>query len=620
MNDSRRLSFSEAIAVALSCRNDKSFLLWGNEILTYGTLLDRIARLSTYYRENGIACGDRLVIASRNDSASITIFLSLLVNGITAIMIDPALPAAAAKQLLERVQPRLLFADDDIAAGWDCGGEVRMIKIRKEVGRAGALFSRLMGRDNSASEQDPGTYPAMLKKVQAYLPKERVDPETTAYIVFTSGTTSQPKGVEITHGALCSHLITLSREFGYTSASRILNILPLHHVDGLVQGPLAALWNGALVSRPTSFSINRIPQLLDRVYSERITHFISTPTMLALILRYGGDCADSFRTEDFKFIVSAAAKLNSSLWSEFEDRFGVMVVNLYGLTETVTGSLFAGPRKETRKIGTVGVPVDCEAIIVDGQGAPVAWGERGELLLRGPHLMRGYFDDTASTDAVIRSGWLHTGDLAERDSSGFFRIIGRLKNVIISGGTNVYPDEVTEVIARHPAVVEAVTFGVEDEVWGERVFSCVVLIKGSSVEIEDLFSYCRTALSPAAMPDRIILLSDLPKGPAGKVIISEARELAMASLSQSSIADEMMSSIDATVLRIAGACLNLPVTTLSSASNAQNTPGWDSLAHLELIVAVEKAFSVRLDPVDILSIESLGDLCRVVGEKRVESL
>src|SRR3989304_2239587 len=184
-------------------------------------------------------------------------------------------------------------------------------------------------------------------------PQERVGQAADAYIIFTSGTTSRPKGVRISHGALFFHLDTLSRQFGISQDARILNLLPLNHADGIVQGPLSAFYNRATVYRPFEFSIQRINDLLDAIYRERITHFVSVPAMLSLIHRLGPGHEAALNKGELKVVISTAPQLERGLWEGFEKRFGIMVTNVYGLSETVAGGLFSGPG-ESHRIGTVG--------------------------------------------------------------------------------------------------------------------------------------------------------------------------------------------------------------------------------------------------------------------------
>ena len=395
-------------------------------------------------------------------------------------------------------------------------GTVLGVDIKRRAG----ILRRLFSKEPVDSDV---TYPLILGRFEAGELPSRIDPETDAYILFTSGTTNAPKGVRISHRALCAHLATLSKVYGYSPESRILNILLLSHADGIIQGPVVTFFTTAQLFTPFRFSISKITDLLDAVYHHRISHFICVPTMLALILRFAAEEKDAFATNDFRLIGSCGAQLEADLWQGFETNFGVRIVNVYGLTETVVGGIFAGPDAESHKIGNIGKPVDCEARIVDENGLDLPPGEAGELWLRGGNIMSGYFDAPEGTAEAFSGEWFKTGDIASCDSEGIYRIIGRKKEIIISGGVNIHPEEVSEVLNKHPQVSEAVTFGLPAEDWGEKVVSAVVVCDQSVCE-EELILFCRTNLEEVKVPDTIAILETLPRGRSGKVQIAAIKE------------------------------------------------------------------------------------------------
>jgi long-chain acyl-CoA synthetase len=353
--------------------------------------------------------------------------------------------------------------------------------------------------------------------------------------------------------------------------------------------------------------VQALQPFLDTIYSQRVTHLVAVPTMLALIARFGRGLEDCFKTEDFRFVVSAAARLEAHLWIEFETRFQTRVVNVYGLTETVTGSLFCGPDEATRRTGTLGKPVDCRARVVGADGQDVPPGEEGELRLAGPHLMAGYWLEPEATAAVLQDGWLATGDRVRQDADGFYHLTGRAKSVIISGGHNVAPEEVAEVLNAHPGVREACVLGVEEPDWGEAVVACVVVDAG--VEAEALQRHCHAHLSAYKMPARFVFLDALPKGPSGKVQLEAVRGLMAARPDAESGAG---GSIAQQVTALAARCFRVAPAELSPASGPHNTLGWSSLANLEFIVALEKAFGIAIGTRDVMTLTTLGDATQIV--------
>jgi long-chain acyl-CoA synthetase len=597
-----RSAIHSVFEAAKAVKPGKPLLVASSGTLTYGALVERAGRIAALLKKNGISPGDRAIVSSADDIEAVAAFLGCLRSGVAAVMLDSGLPEREARALVSAARAGCAFVDPD-KRGW-VDRVPHVFGLGKAATKAGML-GRLLKK--GADE-----FPAFLEGIEPVDPPQEIDDGLDAYIMFTSGTTSRPKGVRISHRALFSHLATLSRQFGIDEGSRILNVLPLSHADGLIQGPVSALYNRVTVYRPFDFSLQRLTDLLDAVYRERITHFIAVPSILAIINRLGHGHEDSFATGDLKDVISTAGYLEKGLWEGFEKKFGVRVSNVYGLTETVAGGLFSGPLNADHRVGTVGRPVDCEALIVseDGSSAPI--GVPGELLLRGSNIMTGYFDDDEATAEALRGGWLHTGDIALRDQDGFFTIAGRKKNIIVSGGLNIQPEEVTEVLVEHPGVAEAVTFGVEDPVFGEAVVSCVALAPGSSAGQAELAQWCRVRLAHYKVPQRVHIFPELPKGRSGKVIVEEAKGMAIEANGAEKKAD---GGLRERVLSAAAETFRTSASELSEFSTPADVAGWDSLAHLQFVVALEEAFGVRLDPADIIRIDSIGEAERIVRGK-----
>jgi long-chain acyl-CoA synthetase len=319
-------------------------------------------------------------------------------------------------------------------------------------------------------------------------------------------------------------------------------------------------------------------------------------------------------------VISTAAYLDEGLWRRFEERFEVPVVNVYGLTESVCEALYCGPDPATRRIGTIGKPIDCEARIVGESGDDVEPGSAGELILRGDNVMRGYFRMPEETAEVLKDGWFYTGDLAATDEDGFFRIVGRKKSVIITGGVNIYPEEVTTVLRAIPGVLDAVTFGMPDETWGERVVSCVVPVPGRALCVDGIAAQFVERASREKLPLEIHLADDLPRGPAGKVVLAEVKAMIEQLRLQPAraLGSGGRTDVQETVFAVAGSTFKTDVRALSLDSDTGNTPDWDSLAHIEFLHALETVFEVRMAPRDVTDIVSLRDAVRVVEAKLAE--
>jgi long-chain acyl-CoA synthetase len=613
-------SLQEAFRLVLAAtRPGRTFLVFDDgghpAELTYGALAERCARLGALWRSWGLGPGARVFVASRDDSATVALVLGCLAHGLSAVVGSAEARPGEVEHLLGVARPAAAFVDEAQCREWPLAGVQHVVPISSGGRRGGSLFSKLLGR--KSAPEGAAAYPALLESLEPLPapPPDALADAGEAYVLFTSGSTSRPKGVSISRRSLLAHARTLGRQLGYTAESRLLDVLPLHHTDGLIHGCLTAWLHGATALRPLAFRVTAAGELLDAVYTHRATHFITVPTALAILERCADDFADAFRTADFRCVVSSAGYLDERLWQRFQERFGVRVANIYGLTETVVGGLFCGPDEASFRMGTVGRPVDCRVRVVDESGADAAPGQPGELLLAGENLMTGYVDDAAASAEALRGGWLRTGDIVTLDADGLVRIVGRRKNIVITGGLNVHPEEVSEALRGLPGVADAAAFGVEDATFGEVVAACVVAEKNAGLSVEELVAGCRQRLSPYKVPRLLELVPALPKGPSGKVIVAQARELLAHAAAGRAGAGTARGDVPGQLTAIAARVFRLAPGQLSPASVPGNTPGWDSFAQLALVAELEAAFGIRLATADVLGLRSLGDAVRIVRER-----
>ena len=593
---------------------DKACVVLGDQVLHYGGLLDLMRRTGEMFTELGIAMGARIVICSDHEMETLALYLAAMRLGVTPALIDPQSSADEARVLVRAARAQALFGDDRMlaAGGFEAdlepGGHVVPVRPLAHWGRA-RLFA------GSAGVSDD-SYPARLQRHSGDLALPVVPGDTSAFILFTSGTTSRPKGVEVSHAAVRAHMATMHRQYGYDETCRVINGLPLHHSDGINHGPVNIVAAGGTLLRTGPFSVQRLPGILGLVTQHAATHMITVPTVLSLISRLGDAFTDSFRTPHFRFVSSTAGPLEPGLWRGFEARFGTMVVNAYGLTETVCEGFYCGPTPETRRIGTIGKPIDLDVRIIDAAGRDVADGEMGELILRGSCVMKGYFDAPEETAAVLREGWLYTGDLAVRDADGFYNITGRKKNVVITGGVNVYPEDVSRTILQMPGITDAVTLGVPDPTFGERVVSCIT-VDGAAVTPGDVIAFCREHLAREKVPSHVYLIDEMPRGPAGKIALPQVKSLVAALEAEREQAARAAggatralgtrAAVEQQVLEIAARCFQVDVGALSLDAEPETTEGWNSLAHMDFLLALEAAFGVQIAPEAMLDIVTLGD-------------
>lgn len=587
----------------------KNIFISGETDLTYGDFVSSAKKIFSLLRKFDLKPGDRAMISSNDDIIISTLFLAIMRAGITPIIIDPETKDHRFRHLAEMAKPKLIIADSGLLDIWHLNKEARVVSINMKTGFLDILFGQRKLQSN-----DKNDFRELIEMLDPIEPPASIDFSTDAYVLFTSGTTSSPKGVRITHENLFFHLQTLSRQFAYRNDSKILNILNLAHADGIIQGPVIAMANGATLFRPMQFNIPQIADLIDTIYRDRITHWVAVPTMLSLVYKLCQEQKDAFITDSFKFIISTGSFLEEKLWKNFENYFSVSLINIYGLTETVIAGLFCGPDASSRKIGTVGKAVDCSIKIVDEDLRELPPGEPGELYFKGKNVTPGYFNDPAATNAVINDGWFATGDIASIDEEGFVQIRGRKKEIIISGGINISPEEINEVILLHPNVRESVTLSMPDPVWGE--IAVAAICTDESVNEAEIINHCRLNLEANKVPKHIYFFSKLPRGNTGKVKIEEVRKNIIQTAHKISKIDG--DETGEKVIKIAAACFNVKTESLKIEYGPDDTVGWDSLSHLELIAALEEEFNIRFSPAEMLKIETLNDALTQVVKKADE--
>lgn len=351
-------------------------------------------------------------------------------------------------------------------------------------------------------------------------PLAEIDDKDTAILIYTSGTTGKPKGVLISHGNAIAGGQNTATAHELTERDCGLCVLPLYHINAEMVSVMASLVSGGSVVLPAKYKTGNFWQLLA---DHKCTWFSVVPTMIAYLLehaeREGFDRANYGGLPNLRFGRSASAPLAPEMHREFERLFGVSIVETMGLTETSAQILSNPMPPAAPKYGSPGKAVGNEARIIDTEtGAECADGVSGELMIRGPNVMSGYYKNPEATQSSLKpDGWLHTGDIAYRDEDGFFFITGRIKELIIKGGENIAPREIDEALYEHPAVLEAAGFAVPDRRYGQEVMACVALKPGAKCEEQELLDLTTEKLGPFKRPKKIYFMDELPKGPSGKI-------------------------------------------------------------------------------------------------------
>lgn len=471
---------------------ERTALSFEGRAVTYGALWAEATRLAAALGRLGLAAGDRLALLMANRPEWIVAYEGALVAGLVPVPINPLLAPPEIARILADSGARALIVDDErrqLAAT----ALARIAEPPPLIGVETEL--RDLGRDAG--------------------PAEPVDtrPDTTAVLLYTSGTTGLPKGVELTHlnilwnaQAFALDLLRLGPE------DVCCCVLPLAHAyaHSCILGPF--LYAGAAIALLPRFEPEAV---LRALASDRATVFMGVPAMFWALLH--ADPPPGLDLSSLRACVSGGQALPAEIHVRFEARFGVRISEGFGLSEataSVTGNRFVG----VRKLRSAGLPYwGVRLRIVDDRGRPLPPGERGEIWVRGPNVMKGYFRNPEATAAAIRDGWLRTGDIGHLDEDGFLFVVDRKKEMIIRGGYNVYPREVEEVLYAHKDVLEAAVVGTPDARLGEEIVAYVVARPGAHPNAEALLEHCRSALAAYKLPRRVRFVDTLPKGTTGKI-------------------------------------------------------------------------------------------------------
>ncbi|HEY0379557.1 MAG TPA: long-chain fatty acid--CoA ligase [Pyrinomonadaceae bacterium] len=354
------------------------------------------------------------------------------------------------------------------------------------------------------------------------LPEVSIESDDEAIIIYTSGTTGKPKGCLLTHGNLVANARQIAGWLNFTERDRLLTVMPLFHMNAVSVTTMAPLYAGGSSVVSPRFSASRFWQIIS---DYGVTSFGSVATMLSMLLStYPEGVPAGLKSDQLRFAMCGSAPVPAEVMRKFEETFDCLVVEGYGLSESTCRSTF-NPPDERRRPGSCGMAIGNEMRVVDEEDREVADGELGELVLRGPNILKGYYKNPEANERAFRHGWFHTGDVGYRDREGFFYIVDRKSDMIIRGGENIYPREIDEVLYRHPSVASAAVIGVPDPLYGEEVAAFVVLKDGASATAEEIVSFCREHLADYKCPKSVRFVEDIPKGPTGKLLKRELSRL-----------------------------------------------------------------------------------------------
>jgi acyl-CoA synthetase (AMP-forming)/AMP-acid ligase II len=475
--------------------------------LSYRQLAQSCRGVTALLRSCGLQPGDTVSLVMPNSLPCLQLLLGALWGGCCVNPVNLLSQPEQMLYVLEHSDCKLVLVSPE----W----EARVSALLSHIGRAITL--RVVTPDAADWSQ-----------TLTDEPEPQPNSAAPALLMYTSGTTGRPKGVLLSQASLLANAWSISIEHRLGPEDRVLAVLPLYHINAFVVTMLAPLAHGGSLVLPARFSSVWFWPLVARFQCSWIN---LVPTMISYLLVAPVPAAE--QTQRIRFCRSASAALPVAHLRAFEDSFGIGIIETMGLTETAAPAFSNPLAPSQRKAGSVGRASGGEARIVDAALAPLPDGEIGEITLRGPHLMLGYYKDAQGTQAAFTpDGWLRSGDLGYRDSEGFFFVTGRIKELIIKGGENIAPREIDEALLRHPAVLEAAAVGMPDPHYGQEILACVVLRPGQNLDEASLREFCRSQLGRYKTPRVFQFVSSLPRGPSGKVQrLKLLEELAPANLS-----------------------------------------------------------------------------------------
>ncbi len=486
---------------------DKPIAVLGDEVVTYRQMQERAAALATGLQDLGVGTGDVVGLLSYNSLEFLEVIFAANHLGAVAMPINWRLAAAEVAFILEHSQARAFVCDEELL---DLGGDA-----------ADRLDSGPVRVAVSSGRHDGWLRLADLRADGDLVERVAVAGDDLHRLMYTSGTTGRPKGVMITHANLAWKNFAHVTELGVTAVDVGLACGPLYHVGALDLITTTMIAVGATTIVHRVFDAERVVEEIER---SRVTCMWTAPAMVRAILEVPG--VEERDLSSVRLIIAGGEKMPIPFIERLRRTFpSAWFADAYGLTETVSGDTFLDRDSTVSKLGSVGRACPyLELEIWDESGSPVAAGERGEVVLRGPKVFKGYWRDPEATATAFAGGWFHTGDVGVKDEDDFVYIVDRLKDMIVSGGENIAGSEVERVLYEHPSVVEAAVVGRPDEKWGEVPVAYVVLDPAALVAPDELVEHCREQLAKFKVPKDIVIIDALPRNPSGKVLKRELRD------------------------------------------------------------------------------------------------
>lgn len=478
---------------------------------SFAELDHRSNRVANVLRGIGISSGDRVALLAKNTTRYFEVLFGANKAGAALLPLNWRLAAPEIQEILQDSTPEVLIADREYA------------ELAADIVRSAGLTTRIIDAD--FAQAGAGELDALMQRASASDPAIEISPWETAILMYTSGTTGKPKGAQLSHqGYLYLRLCeNLQHSFGYTGDDLMLTVMPLFHAMG-VGLSLQALYNGVPVA---VYSMPSPAALIDLIAQDRPTVIPLVPTVIQMLLDDPHNARADYSS--VRLVIYAGASIGVELLRRALTEMKCGFMNFYGATETSAGVTFLLPQDhrvdDDTSLKSCGRPLPLVEIkVIDTEGNELPDGQVGEFLIRSPSLITGYFNQPETTAAAFRDGWYHSGDCGYRDAAGLFYIVDRLKDMIVTGGSNVYSTEVEQVVSRLDGVRTCAVVGLPDPKWGEQVVAAVVAEPGANLTEELVIAHCRGLIAGYKVPKQVHFIDALPLTASNKVLKRALRE------------------------------------------------------------------------------------------------
>ncbi len=508
------MNISDQISITAKQHPEKTAYIFEGTETSYLELEGMINKFADSLSELGYQKGDHLALIVGNSPHFVIGLYGALRAGVIAIPINPIYTPDEMSYILQNGDAKGIITMDILA-----GKFVQMADVLEEVEHV-IIAETGAGTETADGILSPKmkSFSKMMEVGNMHFDRPELREEDVALVLYTSGTTGKPKGAMLTHRNLYSNAKDTADYLEMDGGDKVIAALPMFHVFCLTVALNAPLMNGGTVLIVPKFSPEAVFNLAKE---QKATVFAGVPTMYNYLLQTPGGHVDDFKS--IRLCISGGAAMPVALLKNFEQKFGVMVSEGYGLSEASPVTCF-NPLDRERKPGSIGTNIkNVENKVVDELGNELPPGEVGELVVRGPNVMAGYYKLPEETEAVLRDGWLYTGDMARMDDEGYFYIVDRRKDMILVGGYNVYPREVEEVLYEHPDIAEVAVVGMPDPEQGETVVTFVVT-ENNTLKEADVIAFCGERLAKYKVPAVVEFLDELPKNTTGKILRKQLRD------------------------------------------------------------------------------------------------